>query len=454
MGLFAALASGVSGLQTFGNAMGILADNITNVNTVGYKETRARFTTLVTESSSPNTYSPGGVGLVATTLVSKQGLLQASGSATDMSVDGAGFFVVRNSPNAEDTKGEILFTRAGSFTPDSEGFLKNSAGQFLMGWPVDSLGKIPANKESLTSLVPIRTAGLTGTASATTTVGIRANLQASQTINSAEATYAAGVAATNMASGTITPDFQKAIPVFDGQGGQHTMTFGFLKSSVTNQWRVEVYVSPSTEVTPGAGLVNGQLAVGNLAFNADGSIDLGNTSAALKAAMPITWTAPPGQANVPPASSITVDWGTDKKTDGMTQFDSLSTSIASKVNGAIFGNVTGVSVDTAGNVTALFDNGLSTTVFRLPVSTFQNPNGLNRRQGNAYGVSDFSGTLALVEAGTGGGGTIASGSLEASTVDLAGEFTQLITTQRAFSASTRIITTTDEMLDELNRIKR
>ena len=138
--------------------------------------------------------------------------------------------------------------------------------------------------------------------------------------------------------------------------------------------------------------------------------------------------------------------------DGLTQFDSISTLISSSVDGAVFGNVIGVSVDEEGVVTALFDNGLTRPVYKLPIATFQNPDGLRRLQGNNYGVTDNSGTFSLVEAGTGGGGSIVPSTLEASTVDLANEFTQLISTQRAFSAATRIITTADEMLAELNQV--
>lgn len=452
MGIFAALFSGVSGLQTYGDALGILADNITNVNTVGYKESRARFKTLVTESSSTSSFAPGGVGLVSQTLIGKQGLLQASGSATDLSVDGNGFFVVRNAPQAQDTSGEILFTRAGSFTPDAEGFLQNTAGHYLMGWPVDNQGKIPANLGSLDSLVPINTAGLTGTAEATDLVKLRANLQSSSAVNALEATYNAdGTGSGNMASGAVPPDFERTVQVFDGQGGAHTLTIAALKSANNNEWHVEVFAAPASDITPIGPLVNGQVATGLLRFNPDGSLDLTpvtGTSAALLSPFPIDWTTGASQSN------ITFDWGSDGDVDGITQFDSISALISSNVNGAIFGNVTGVSVGKDGIVTALFDNGLARAVFKLPVTTFQNPNGLARRQGNAYSVSDDSGNFSMVEASTGGGGSIAPGQLEASTVDLAGEFTQLITTQRAFSASTKVITTADEMLDELTRLKR
>lgn len=456
MSVFAALFSGVSGLQTFGSALGVIADNITNVNTVGYKESRANFITLVTESNSTTGFAPGGVGLAVQTLVSRQGLLQASNSATDLSIDGAGFFVVRSATDAEAPDGEIVFTRAGSFTPDEEGFLKNTAGDFLMGWPLDSAGGLPTNLGDISALVPVRTSGLTGTAEATTSIGIRANLQSSQGVNVNEGLYRAegddlgtgGVTEVNMAGGGITPDFQRSVQVFDAQGGRHTLILAMLKSPTANQWHVEIWGDPTSEVNVSGANVDGQVATGTLAFNTDGSLDLSNTSASLFSAILIDWNN--GAAD----STITIDFGSDGDTDGFTQFDSTSTLISSSVDGAVFGNVVGVSVEKDGTVTALFDNGLSRSVFKLPLATFQNPDGLTRRQGNAYAVSDRSGAFILVEAGQGGGGTIAPATLESSTVDLAKEFTELIITQRAFTASTRIITTADEMLDELNRIKR
>ncbi len=447
MSLFAALFSGVSGLQTYGNALGIISDNITNINTIGYKESRARFTTLVTESSSTTSYSPGGVGLLPQTLISRQGLLQASTSATDLSIDGAGFFVVRDSVSAQ-AAGEIVFSRAGSFTPNAEGFLKNTAGNFLMGWPVDSAGNIPTNLGDLNALQPINVAGLTGTAESTTLVGLRANLQSSQPISALEATYNPAASGNNMASGTVPADFERTVNVFDDQGGTHTLKLALLKSATPNQWHVEIYADPASDITVGAPNIDGQVVTGIIAFNSDGSFDATGTTAALTAPIPVSWT------NGSSSSAISFDLGTNGDVDGLTQFDSVSTLISSNVDGAVFGNVVGVSIGEDGIVTALFDNGLSRSVFKLPIATFQNPDGLSRRQGNAFAVSDSSGNFSLVEPGTGGGGTIAPSTLEASTVDLASEFTSLITTQRAFTASTRIITTADEMLDELNRVKR
>ncbi|WP_321394025.1 flagellar hook protein FlgE [Emcibacter sp.] len=452
MSLYASLYSGVSGLTAYSSALGMISDNIVNVNTVGYKETRASFTTLVTESRSTTSYSPGGVQSIPQSLISRQGLLQSSASATDLSIDGAGFFVVGSSPSAVSENGAISFTRAGSFTPDEDGYLKNTAGLYLLGFPIASDGSIDPNRQ-VSALQPINVSGLTGTAEASTAVTLRANLQSTQEISALEATYTA-LAGFSMADGSVGSDFQRDVTVYDSQGTAHTITIAALKSSTANEWHVEMFVDPAAEVSTVGPLHSGQIATGTLAFNTDGTIDLTNTSAALTNPIGVTWTTTGTSAALAEPSTLTFDFGTDGLGDGFTQFDSLSTLISSSVDGAVFGNVTGVAIGEDGIVTALFDNGLTRQVAQLPVAVFQNPDGLTRRQGNSYTVSDQSGNFALQIAGSGGAGFVAPSTLEASTVDLSNEFTQLITTQRAFSASTKIITTADEMLSELNNIKR
>lgn len=461
MSLYASLFSGVSGLSANSSAMGMISDNIVNINTVGYKGTTARFSSLVTEANSTSTYSPGGVIAKPQALISQQGLLQGSTSATDLSIDGAGFFVVKNQIAAlGSADGEIAFTRAGSFTPDDNGFLKNTAGLYLQGYALDSEGNPPAINVS--NLTPINVSNFTITAEATTAVQIRANLQSSQAISAAVTggTYNSGTVAGSMAgydadvaAGIIPPvngtkpDFQTDIQVYDAKGEIHTITFAALKQA-DNLWNAEIFVNPPGDLgtQPLAG--TGQIAAGQIAFNGDGTIDIAATSAALLAPLNVAWA---GGAD---AGQITFDLGTDGQSDGISEFAGESTVISTSSNGAKFGSVIGVSVNEEGVITALFSNGLARDVFILPISTFQNPDGLTRRQGNSFTISDASGEGDLKLAGQGGAGFVAPSTLEASTVDLAKEFTNLITIQRAFSASTKIITTADEMLNELNSIKR
>ncbi len=459
MSIFGALFAGVTGLSSNATALSVISDNIANVNTVGYKRNTANFSTLVTGGGVADQFSPGGVRAGTGIAINQQGLLQNSTSSTDIAISGAGFFAV--SPNTSSTGAldEILFTRAGSFRTDQNGNLRNAAGYFLQGFPVQPDGTVNFNPSDLTLLETVNIDSLGGTAEATTLISPNANLQSSLPISSQEATYAAGVSGTNMASGNVTPDFQRSVQFFDSLGGLRTLTMSFLKSSTPNQWHTELHVEPASDVVTGAGLVDGQVAVGTLAFTSDGQIDLATTSAALSNFNFLASGATPGAGQVAfapalgvSAQAIGMDLGSPTSSGGFTQFDSPSILISSTANGAVFGNLSGVEIDQDGFVTALFDNGVRRQVYQLPVATFVNPNGLNAVEGNAYGITSDSGPINLRAAGTAGAGLIAPSALEASTVDIAEEFTGLITIQRAYSANTRVVTTADELLEELIRI--
>ena len=572
MSVFGAMFSGVSGLAAQSQAMAMIADNITNVNTVGYKETTARFSTLVTSAASATSYAPGGVQSSPLALIDRQGLLQASASPTDLAISGDGFFVVNELATPTATQGTYMFTRAGAFTADENGDLRNAAGHYLQGWVVDSSGNIPSNRSALTTLAPVNILGLSGTATASTSVALEANMQASQTVtvtgpqnvtnqiggsgitstaalsdgvgggtitgllNGDSFTIATGVAgppstastttftynatpstttfstlaelsalvnkvdglsssiagssdsrltvtgdpgsdmvmaegtntpigdlfataagtitetydaatsAKNMASNTLTPDFERSVQIFDSKGGARQLTMGFMKQAFSNKWHVEAYIEPAGDTTATDGL----LASGTISFNADGTVDLVNTSTALTAAISIPWAPTLGLS----AQSVTLNFGTQNKADGLSQFDGPSQLKGSSVDGALFGELSTIQVDSLGFVTALFENGVTQKIYKLPVAMFKNPNGLSAKTGNAYISTDASGTFNLQEAGVGGSGQVAPSTLEASTVDIAKEFTNMILAQRAFSASSRIITTADDMLDELIRLKR
>jgi len=453
---FAALSSGVSGLTAFTDAIGVISDNITNVNTVGFKETRNRFSTLVTETESTTSFSPGGVAGRTQTLVSEQGLLRSTSSQTDLSVDGQGFFIVRDGASSDPAASRTVFTRAGNFTSNAEGFLTNTAGNFLLGFPMDAQGNIPTNIGDLDNLRPINVSGLTGTAEATSQVGLRANLQNSLTPTTTGGSGAGGIVATgDLTDGTIAADFEQTITIFDAQGTDQELTLAAVKTGV-NEFRFEVFAQDTAAINAG-NTPPGLVMSGLLQFDGDGNVmqfdqEFPTTGTIGTAGQPIAPSADLVFANGANTETVTFNLGTSGDTDGITQFDTPSSLISSSVDGAAFGNVIGTSVSEDGVVTALFDNGLSRDVFQLPIATFPNPDGLTRLQGNAFGFSDSSGNFSVVLPGRGGGGTVAPGTLEASTVDLAQEFADLITTQRSFSASARIITTSDEILEELVRI--
>ncbi|HVW74010.1 MAG TPA: flagellar hook protein FlgE [Rhizomicrobium sp.] len=431
MSLYGALNIGVAGLAANSAALSATSSNIANVNTVGYKDETANFETFLNAPGLAGNAS-AGVGAVIGQDVTSQGLPTQTSSPTDMSISGNGFFVVSTNPNGTGTQ---EYTRAGSFTPDASGNLKNSAGLYLLGYALDSSGNIPTNTSQL-SLINVT--NLAGKAQATSTMTIQANLDSSSTVDS---TYAAG----DMASGAATPDFQRTINVYDSQGGVQPVTFSFIKTGA-NQWAYEAsYAGTASNIT-GAN----PIGTGTVSFNSDGS--LANVNGAAPASgtlnLNIPWAASTGLAS----QNISVSLGTVGSTSGLTQFNTPSSFTSANPNGSPFGSVTGVTIATDGTVTAQFSNGLSQDVYKIPLATFASPDGLGQVTGNAYVATKSSGAAAVNLANTGPAGSIASNSLEASTVDLATEFTNLITTQRAYSASARIVTTADQMLQELEQL--
>lgn len=435
MSLYSALYAGVSGLSAQSSAMATVADNITNINTVAYKGVEAQFRTLVTDGRASSSYSAGGVAASPIAEVSKQGLLQASGSTTDLAIDGGGFFITRSGLTDSDP---VAYTRAGSFKPDEEGYLRNSSGLYLYGWRLDSTGGY-TNTGNLDALSPVRLSDLVGTAAPTTKLQARINLQSDATVSTAAATYTAG----QMATGAVTPTFTRSFTVYDSQGGSHQMNMSFLKTAA-NTWAVENYMVPASDTTA----TNGMVSSGVVKFNGDGSLDKTNSTGTVFDPLSITYTN--GASSVP----ITMDLGEDGGISGLTSFGQPSSLVSGGTDGGVLGNIASIDVSKAGMVSAIFDDGSTRNVFQLPIATFPNPNGLTRVSGNAYSANRSSGSMTMNPPGELGAGNLSSNTLEASTVDLAGEFTNMIRFQRAYSASSKIITTVDDMLREVSDLKR
>jgi flagellar hook protein FlgE len=455
MSINSAMLAGASGMRANSSALAAISDNIANVNTVGYKRMRSDFTALLNSQNRQTTYNAGGVLATSAPLMAEQGSTIASSVATHLAVSGNGFFVVRGRSDDATDQDPYFYTRAGQFTADSDGFLKNTSGYFLQGWPVDSQGNVNANPTDLNALEPIRVSGIAGGAEQTSTLALSANLQSSQTVSAAAATYDADNPLFNMASGAVTPDYEVPIQVYDSQGGLHTLTMSFLKQG-PNAWYTEVHL-PAGEVVPTATLVNGQLAAGILRFTPFGQINTATST------LPTTFTINQnGTAGNPQwaatlglaTQTITLDIGGPGSPGGLTNYDSPSALGTSQINGTPFGSLASVDVDDDGFVTAIFTNGLTRRIYQIPLASFGNVDGLVPEHGGVYGLGPGAGALSMRGAGVGGSGNIKARALESSTVDLAEEFSNLIMTQRAYSASSKIITTADEMLDELIRLKR
>ncbi len=481
MSLNSAMQTGVTGLTAFSTALTTISNNIANVNTTGYKTRLTDFQDIVTGNTTYNSNNSGGVSAVSRQTVTSTGTLTATNSNLDLAVDGQGFFVVSQDTSQVSTTNSVLFTRDGSFQTDDNGNLINSAGYYLEGWPVNADGSVTADSSDLTKLQTINISNIGGTAEATTQVAVNANLDSTTTTATYdEGTYDSTSPTASMsvydASATpvvgTKPDVEISIPVSDSQGGQQTLTMSLLKTGA-NTWAYEIW-SPNVADASGNTISNGgglgQVQTGTLVFNSDGTLNTSlSTSDDMTTSPPTTGGAynpslvlgASGSTDSPRwADSLGVAGQTvgvslgDSANSGLTQdaSDSITNSVTS--NGTAFGNLTKVTVGKDGMVTAVFDNGVTRNIAQVALATFVNANGLTAVSGNAYQVSRDSGTYSLRTPGSGGAGNISPSSLEASTVDLSQEFTDLITTQRAYSASSKIITTADQMMQELLSIKQ
>ena len=487
MSINSAMLAGVSGLVANSSALAAISDNIANVNTVGYKRTTANFSSLVTSSSKASNYSAGGLKAITHKYIRQEGNHMGTSSNLDLAISGSGFFVTTTKSENNLPTDQRLFTRAGAFVIDDLGYLRNDAGLYLQGWLADNLtGEITTDPSDLSQLDTINVSGTGGTAEATTRVAISANLSNQQptttfwTDANADGIYDPGeenydltnanqMAEWHATGGTsgLEPDFEINIPVSDSQGSQRNITMAFMRSGNANEWVVEVYGDPSIIEDGGAPNL-GKIASGTVNFNPDGTISTadptlgglfptaggGNPPTIVIAASDDLAPTGPKWATALGIAQQTIQIDLTTAPGGLTQFSSLSEAQNISANGTPFGVLADVQIDKEGYVTAIYENGTTRRLAQVAIATFSNPDALISQNGNAYQVSRESGTYTLKAPGAGGAGEIDPSTLEASTVDLSTEFTGLITTQRAYSASSKIITTADEMLAELISIKR
>lgn len=438
MSIYTALRAGVSGLSANASAMAVISDNISNINTVSFKRGVTDFTALLNAQTQNSFYNAGGVFSSTRRLVDVQGSLEQSRSTTDLAIAGAGFFVVGENDNPLTSGGSVAFTRAGSFTTDSEGYLKNAQGFYLQGWPVQANGSVLSSPTSLATLEPINVANVVTTAEPTSQVTLSANLDSSSATYGGTPVYAVGALATSPTSG-ITPTYETTVEVYDSLGAPHSLAIGFLKTAAST-WQIEVYTRPASLAPANPG---GRVASGTVRFDGTGNIDTANST--LPSTLNIAWAGSTG-AN-PQAVTLNLN-------PTLTQFANASGVSSVVADGVPPGSLKGLTVEKDGYLTAQFSNGRSRALYQIPVATFLNSNALLADRGGVFRGTLESGQFNLNASNAGGAGRIESSVLEASNVDLAQEFTTMITTQRAYSASSKIITTADQMLEELLSIRR
>lgn len=416
MSLSGAISSAVSALQAQSSVLSMVSDNLANSSTTGYKATYASFESLVTGTSAASTYSPGGVAVSTRSNVAATGLLTATSSTTDLAVDGAGFFPVVSGENGT----QVYYTRNGAFELDDEGQLTNN-GYYLVGWPTDADGDVVGGTTA-SNLDVIDVDSVSSYAAATTEETIAANLPA------------------NAATGDT---FASTLQVYDSLGTASSATLTWAKTG-DNTWTATVSNPVSaTDATATVGTVTSDPIT--ITFNDDGTLASTDPS---PATVEISgWTS--GAAS----SSITLDLGKAGTATGLTQYsssaDELAVSPTITQDGIAYGTMSSVSVEDDGTVMASYSNGASLAIYKIPVATFTNADGLTAMSGAVYAASTDSGGATLVVAGSAGAGTIAGGTLESSTTDTDGEFSTMISAQQAYSAAAQVMSTANDMYDTL-----
>ncbi len=425
MSLYSAFYSGLSGLSTNANALNVIGNNLSNINTVGFKGSSTTFRDIFSASlggtSTQGNGNPIQFGLgVQTNSVSQdfsQSSFQSTGNALDMAIQGNGFFTLQT------TDGRQVFSRAGNFTRNNAGYLVASDGANVMGWNRDTT---TGTVNTSASLAQIRIdAGVTASAFATQNIRTGVNLNASAT--------------TGATSLLTTP-----IQVYDSQGNTQTLTATYTKTG-TNTWDYAV-------TGPAGSTINGAAsATGSLVFSTSGSLQSINgvpASSAANPALAIVW------GNGASASAINFNLVNLDGSSNITQFSAASSTNSSFQDGYAAGSLRDLTVDQNGIISGTFTNGQVIQLAQVALSSFNNMNGLVQTGNNHWGQSLASGSPTIGLANQGGRGGILGSNLELSNVDVAGEFTKLILSQRGYQANSRIVTTTDELLQETLNLKR
>jgi flagellar hook protein FlgE len=417
--MFTAFSTALSALNADSTAINVVGNNLANLNTTGYKESVVSFHDLVSQSlGTGQNGSQVGLGVTTpqTTREFTQGTLAASSGQLDAGIQGNGFFMV-NDPSTNAT----LYTRAGDFQVDASGNLLTSTGQNVQGWTMTN-GVLNTSGAVSDIQIPV---GQLRQSEATTKMSVSANLNAAAVVG--------------VTTGTTADSFSTPIQVVDSLGNSLVMTETFTKTAPLT-WSYQITI-PGEAVTGGvAGTPKELLATpGVLTFDSSGKL---LTPAATAGAIPVAVT---GLADSAADLNITLNlYGADG-TPNITQFSATSATSAQAQNGVAAAQITSVGMGDGGQVLAQYSDGTNQVVAQLAVASIRNPGSLIAVGNNNYQSSQQTAQAAVGVADTGGRGDIKGGELEASTVDIATEFTDLIVLQRAYQANGKVITTSDQL---------
>ncbi len=440
MTLSSSLNAGVAGLNANASRLGTISDNIANSGTFGYKRSTAEFHSMVIESGN-GAYSAGGVRTTTQRLIDERGPLLSTTNATDLAVRGRGMLPVtsKTSVGVDNGTNPMLLTTTGSFRTDTDGYLTTPGGLVLLGWPANSDGTVPPfTRDTSDALVPVQVNVNQVSGQPTTRMSLGVNLPATETEPGAD-----GQAQ------------ELSVEYFDNLGTSESIRVTFTPNVADpvgppvvpeNTWTLALFDTASNQ------------AVGNynLTFNDDRN-NGGTLANVTSNNVPGSsgWDPATGEIEVTVGSGpVAISLGAQNTSDGLTQLSDVFAPVSITKDGAPVGNLTSVEIDSNGFVQANYDVGITRTIYQIPLVDVPNTNGLRALDQQTFGITTDSGPFFLWDAGDGPTGDIVSYAREESTTDVAGELTNLIQTQRAYSSNAKVIQTVDEMLQETTNIKR
>ncbi len=488
----------LSGLDAFQEALGVIANNLSNMSTTGYKDQSINFHDLFYQAIGTNGAGSAievgaGTTIASTDSNFNNGNLNTTGKATDVAISNEGFFVTQ-------LNGQTEYTRAGNFALDNNGYLKTQDGQFVMGYPATN-GVVGNGVLSSLQIGQGTVAPATATTSLQLNANLSANAQAAPawqastayalgdqvfdgtnwqkcttagTTGAAKPAWNAAVSGTTAdgagtlvwtnlgpTAGNNTNDsYSTPVAVYDSQGNSHTVTFAFTKSG-TNTWSYSATI-PAADVTGAANPVS--LGSGTFTFDANGNLltvqptaaGAPTTVSATNNTLPGGLLLPPGMTLADGATGLSMSWSLLDSANNQlfTQNANASGTSATSQNGFASGSLKSFAVQSDGTVEGSFTNGQTIALGQIALARFGDNQGLLRVGDNNYQSTYASGGAVTGKPGTGGLGTLTGGALELSNVDMATEFSKMISAQRGFEANAKVITSFDEVTQDTINLKR
>ncbi len=426
MSITNSLYIGISGLQAHGEAISVVGDNIANASTIGYKRNRASFSDMLGGELGGQRLG-GGVRLAGTQTMWNQGSVTQTGSALDLAIRGGGLFAVKGDRGGQ---AGTFYTRDGRFQLDDQGYVVNQQGLRLQGYTIDTNGVRQTSPGDLP--LGARQSPPVATTSSAMTLNLDAN--------------AAVGPAWNPATPTTTSNYATSETVYDSLGAAHHVEVYF-RSQGAGSWEWHAMVDGG-ELTGGTAGTPTEIATGTMTFNATGALATQTAGASSASFLNAT----PGQAIAFTFGDDLAGGGTGLA--GTTQFSGASSVTAVDVDGHGFGTLTDMVIKDDGTIQGVYDNGDRREIAQVALAEFANQEGLTRDGNGLMSETAASGTALVDVAGAGARGAISSGALEASNVDLGNELVTLIAYQRAFQANAKTVTTADEMMNDVNNLKR